>query len=308
METRRPTEDATARKVSCPACGAVYRIGEDINGKRHLKARCKKCGTIFPIDDLPQTNKEHSQESKSQTQGPDKSDETALRYKQTPVLQREIPHGGHDPFAVVIIIVCVIAMVFFAFMAYKSLTKGSHFNSIKRLLNSMTQNGFFLSSKKQVKPQTHRDLKSRKYSDLINAGHRYFRKKQYDRAIKLYTAAVAVDPDKVEAIYWRARAFQQKGETKKAISDLQKVIDINPNYVAAYNSLGWIYSNSRDWDKAITYFSRAIEINPKSGWAFYNRGRCYHAKGEEKKALEDAKRACDLGFELGCSVYKKYKQ
>ncbi len=308
METKKTFQHLPPDKVACPQCGAVYRVPSDMVHTAGLKARCKKCGASFVINPKRIEDGELKGQAEEGFEFSAHPAEYDTKYRQTPVLQRSVPHGGHDPFAIVIIIICLVAMGFFSYMAYSSLGKGRYFSSLKRLIDNVTKRSLFIPSRRQGRPAIRKPSAQQQYSDLLSAGHKYFRKKQYDRAIKLYSAVLAKKPDNIEALYWRGRAFENKGDRQKALEDYESVITRDPIYAYAYNHIAWIYINSKTWDKAIAYLTKSIQVAPENGWAYYNRGRCYYKLGEQEKALADAKKACELGYKLGCQVYEKYRR
>ncbi len=308
MESNNSSRHPLVRNISCPSCGAAYRISEAALGKKGLKAKCKKCGATFSVtNQSPMT--QNTPPSSPHPDPPDESEKEAkAKYQVTPVLQREVPSGGHDPIATFIIAISIAAILFCGFMAIRSLGKAGSFDHVSGLVESFSRKLLSLPFKKQHRAPRRRVGKPGSYNDFLKQGHRYFRKKDYSRAIRAYSEAIRLKADSVEASYWRGRAYQEKGDLQHALQDFQKTIALDPTYVHAYNHIAWIYLGARKWDKAVAYLTRSLEIAPLDGWAYYNRGRCYFEMGETEKALADAKKACDLGFDLGCRVYKKYKQ
>ena len=306
MQIRDSGPDQSHGKVSCPSCGAVYRLPTDNIKRGPVRAKCKKCGASFLINDLVKEQNNISSDAKQEPSPSSEEEQYRAKYEYVPVLQRQVPQKGHDPLAILIIAICVAGILFFGFMAYKSFSRGRYLPSVTQLLDNLTRKGFFAPGRKKNTLKNFQKTQERKYLDLLSSGHRYFRKKQYEKAVKLYTAARSLRRDKIEPLYWRARAFQELGKTKWALEDFKTILRIDPKYEKAWSNIGWIYSNLHRWDDALVYLNRAIELNPKNGWAYYNRGRCYYNKGMREKALQDAKKACDLGYDLGCKVYKKY--
>ncbi len=297
--------EQTMEKVVCPGCGAIYRVSLEKRENARLRARCKKCGASFLI--APPSTGSKAPPSETQTTS-SPSEEKYSDKPQSPVYKAPTPDSTPDYVGIAVVIISLAALLFFGFMGFKTISRGDFFKPIENLADKLIQE--ISHSFSQKKPPSKRQVnkKYNRYKDVLALGHRHFNKKDFEKAIKYYTFAEKLQPQKIEPLYWQAQAFQKRGQIKLAIKKLEKIIEKDPKYVPAYNSLGWIYSQSRKWDKAITYLTQAIRLNPKNGWAYYNRGRCYFKLGQTKQALKDAKKACDLGFDLGCRVYKKYKK
>lgn len=75
----------------------------------------------------------------------------------------------------------------------------------------------------------------------------------------------------VIAYYNRAKAYDQIGDTGRAIEDYSRVIFINPEFVNAYNNRGIAYGTIGDFENAIMDFDTALSLNPGDPEATYNR-------------------------------------
>ncbi len=58
-------------------------------------------------------------------------------------------------------------------------------------------------------------------------------KRQFDEAVKEYTAAIELDPDFAEAYMRRAIAYADLSKREEAIGDLKKAADLNYKEAAA---------------------------------------------------------------------------
>ena len=64
----------------------------------------------------------------------------------------------------------------------------------------------------------------------------------------------------------RGDAYDNKGQTERAITDYGKAIEINPRFAMAYNNRAYAYEKKKLRDKAIADYRAALEINPSSDW------------------------------------------
>jgi len=68
---------------------------------------------------------------------------------------------------------------------------------------------------------------------IINRGVAYSAKKDYDRAIADYSAAIKLAPGIALAFNNRGRAFLAKKEYGRAIADYDQAIQLKPDYASA---------------------------------------------------------------------------
>lgn len=116
-------------------------------------------------------------------------------------------------------------------------------------------------------------------------------RKDYDRAISFFTAALQANQDKNVAfvIYSsRSSAYYEKGELAKALSDSTAAIQLYPKSALAYFERGHVYRELGDNDKAINDYTVAIQLNPKHERAYYNRALVYRNNRQYALAIRDS--------------------
>lgn len=106
----------------------------------------------------------------------------------------------------------------------------------------------------------------------VKRGEDLSAKREYDRAILEYTAAIQLKPDYAEAYNDRGFAYYLKGNGQQAIADFTTAIELRPNYPKAYNSRGVAYmSHGYGATKSVPDFDRAIALKPDFRYAYINR-------------------------------------
>ncbi len=125
-------------------------------------------------------------------------------------------------------------------------------------------------------------------------GIAYFDKGQYDRAIRDFDQAIALNPDDADYYYYRGNAYRKKGQHDRAIRDYGQAIALKPDLAAAYNNRGIVYSNKGQYDRAIRDYGQAIALNPDYADCYYNRGSAYGNKGQYDRAIRDYGQAIAL--------------
>jgi tetratricopeptide (TPR) repeat protein len=86
--------------------------------------------------------------------------------------------------------------------------------------------------------------------------------KDYELAIKLLNAIVAIKPDYVEAYNERATIYFLQDDIAHALADLREVLKREPRHFAALAGLGLILQEIGDDKHALEAYRRALAIDP----------------------------------------------
>lgn len=108
--------------------------------------------------------------------------------------------------------------------------------------------------------------------------------RRYDQAIELLTRAQEMEPNKDSTYFWRGLAYEQKGQFKEAISDLQRAIEID-NKALNLGALGHIYALSghrREVQKILRSLDKRAEHEYVDPW---NYGVIYSGLGDRDAAF-----------------------
>lgn len=118
--------------------------------------------------------------------------------------------------------------------------------------------------------------------------------KQYDTAIRTYTAAIQMKPNTTTAAAihsWRASAYRHKNNLDKAMADANGSIRLNPRYYGGYLERGAICRRSGNLDQAISSYDAALRLNPNDARSYYGRALAYSQKGDYDQAIRDSTEA-----------------
>ncbi len=86
--------------------------------------------------------------------------------------------------------------------------------------------------------------------------------KDYDLAIKLLDAVVALKPDYIEAWNRRATIYYLKQDYAHALADIAQVLAREPRHFGALSGLGLILQDIGDDKHALEAYRRALAIDP----------------------------------------------
>jgi tetratricopeptide (TPR) repeat protein len=109
--------------------------------------------------------------------------------------------------------------------------------------------------------------------------------KDYNACLKAANDVLKIDVYNPRAYFIKGMAFKELGDTAKAISSFQTVIEQDPEYYHAYMQLGLLYS-AKNNPLALDYLNNALNIQPQSIEAYYAIAMFYQETGNINKAIE----------------------
>jgi tetratricopeptide (TPR) repeat protein len=86
--------------------------------------------------------------------------------------------------------------------------------------------------------------------------------KDYDLAIKLLSAVIAINPNYVEAWNERATIYYQKDDIAHALADIREVLVREPRHFGALSGLGLILQEIGDDRHALEAYRKALAVDP----------------------------------------------
>lgn len=130
---------------------------------------------------------------------------------------------------------------------------------------------------------------------LVSEGVELHDAGKYDEAIAKYNEALKLDKNNPLVLYEMAYAFYASGDYDNAIKYCKKVLrqDASDHTLAAYVILGSAYDDSGETRKAIKTYQEGIEAFPGTGLLHYNLALTYYNSGEPENCeqqLEEALR------------------
>lgn len=159
----------------------------------------------------------------------------------------------------------------------------------------------------------------------LNLGTLFQEQKNYQQALQAYNTVLQVDPNHLQANYYKATLLQDTGNADGAIESYNKVLTIDPNYKPAQEKMlamirqqsdpakvasglqqyaerfnrnatvqaqiGEEFHQRKDLTNAATYYQRAIQLDPKLASAWANLGAVYQSQGKAEESAEAFKKA-----------------
>jgi tetratricopeptide (TPR) repeat protein len=111
-----------------------------------------------------------------------------------------------------------------------------------------------------------------------------------DKLLDECTAALRLDPRRVDAYYLRGAARLAKGEAEKALADTTEALRLAPHYRFAHCLRAAAYVALNRHDEALTDCRAALRAYPRLAWVYGVRGTAHLGRGEADLALADFNR------------------
>jgi len=118
--------------------------------------------------------------------------------------------------------------------------------------------------------------------------------KQIDACNKILALKVFSGKDLAGIYFWRAIAWNKKGDYDKVIYDTTESLRLAPNTQAALNLRGSAYFDKGEYDIAIADHGDAINAGPPNSTLYHDRGNAYRGKKDYVHAIADYDAAIKL--------------
>lgn len=127
----------------------------------------------------------------------------------------------------------------------------------------------------------------------LELAHAYFADGKPAIALQEAEQALALDPQRADALGLRGLALQQLGESERAIHSLQRALKVSPGDPGLQNNLGWVLCESGQASQAIAWFDKALAQRSygSPAKAAMNAGACSLKLGDARRAETYFKRA-----------------
>lgn len=119
----------------------------------------------------------------------------------------------------------------------------------------------------------------------LNRGYAWYSARDWARAIADYTAAIKIDPDFARSYALRLELYRANGERLLAIADVTELIRLDPDDVELYADRGLLWNEHGDHERAIADYMHAIKLDPKNDSSYARLGRLLMARGEYDRAI-----------------------
>ncbi|MEO1088249.1 MAG: tetratricopeptide repeat protein, partial [Acidobacteriota bacterium] len=131
------------------------------------------------------------------------------------------------------------------------------------------------------------------YLGHLGRGRRAAAAERHQQALRHFTAAQAVDPDRFAARFAAAKSLLSLGRDGEARRAAAALLEVHPERSEAHLLLGRLYRRDAD-DRSLEAFSRAVELDPDSVPARRQLATELRRRGQLQPAIEELERARSL--------------
>jgi tetratricopeptide (TPR) repeat protein len=133
---------------------------------------------------------------------------------------------------------------------------------------------------------------------LIERGIECMLEEMYDKAIENFTAALALKPDDVGALFCRGLAYYNIGDIDNALAGYEAALKIKPEHFSALYNKGIALFRKKEYDNAIAALDAAIKMDPESPEAQCVRANAHLINGRYDNAIAD--------YTAALNIYEKW--
>ena len=99
--------------------------------------------------------------------------------------------------------------------------------------------------------------------DYFEAGHEYWEKKKYSKAIDQFEKILALEPENLEATISLATILKERGKIEKAIPEYEKAIALSGSDPRPYLHLGEIHEQKQELERAVLFYKKFLDAAPE---------------------------------------------
>jgi tetratricopeptide (TPR) repeat protein len=118
--------------------------------------------------------------------------------------------------------------------------------------------------------------------------------KDHDGALPHYDRALALKPDYVSALSYRAIARREAGRADLAIDDFSRLQELTPDTMLIHQNRAFAYVDLADFARAEADFSKVLEARPDQHFYLTQRGLCRLELRRYEEAIADFTEALAL--------------
>lgn len=142
-------------------------------------------------------------------------------------------------------------------------------------------------------------------SPSINPGDEAFKKKDYTTAIAAYSESLKTNPNDMDLLFGRGRAYQESNRFKEAQLDFEQALYQEPNNFLVLLSLATIQLDQKSYASALLYATKAEQISGAPAMASLLKGRALHYLGMPDEALKAYGNAIQVDRNFGQAYFSR---
>ena len=145
---------------------------------------------------------------------------------------------------------------------------------------------------------------SRSFWSFRELGSAYRKKRNYEKSVESYQAALRLKPDSIPVSCGLANAHRSFKKFNKARELYREILEKEPENDRALVGLGITLTDLNEHDAALYYFKKSVEVRPEDPYPHYQLGRCYVNLGDMANANAQQEILRDLKSRLAKSLLR----
>jgi len=130
--------------------------------------------------------------------------------------------------------------------------------------------------------------------DVLENGQALLDEGEYEQAVEAFTEVLDDNPDNVDALVGRSRAYGQLGDPQQALVDAKRAVALAPESGEAYMARGLALLAAGSTEDGIADMEQAAALDPDNAEIFFTQAEVYIVLGEIDRALVNYDKAIDL--------------
>jgi|GEM_PF-757021 len=128
-------------------------------------------------------------------------------------------------------------------------------------------------------------------SAYVQMGNIYSKQNNFDTALLQYNKALAINPKQALAFTGMGTVYRDgKRDYDKAISSYLAAVKIDSSRKETFYGLAWCYNSKKDHENAIIYAARALDLDVKYRPGYNEMAHAYHALKKYPECIEHFKK------------------
>lgn len=147
-----------------------------------------------------------------------------------------------------------------------------------------------------------------KVRPYIHLGVAHLMKGEYDEALKILDAGIAIRQDNYRLFHNRGLVYEMQGHLKEAMWNYSKAIELNGKSAVSLTNRAGLFTQINRFDLAWNDYVAAIKADPDYGNAYLGRGNLLYRSKRYEEALKDFNRAVTLGVPISAEEMDKVRR
>ncbi len=150
------------------------------------------------------------------------------------------------------------------------------------------------SSNTEILNKNHSKASYNLLTSLKDSGREYFRRHNYQLAIRNFTQALEINRNDDWTLSYLAECYRLIKDYSAALEKANTAIRINPKRAFSFRVRGHIHYNENRFSEAISDFDKALQLEPENDWTLPYLAECYRMIKDYNTALEKANKAIKI--------------